>query len=102
MKSQYKNFGQKNYYYSCVDNCTHLVITKWPDIEGLEISMVNSATIDNKQTGLFGRLRRAWHALIGKPIYHAEVILPTEIIKKLVHDLYVLTMEDEETPMPLL
>lgn len=64
-------------YFPCIDGCTHLVLTRWNGYDEIDISFVDSR-MGHKYAGFLGRLRRAWLALFGKPIYYAEVIMNEE------------------------
>lgn len=43
--------------------------------ELLEFSVMDSYIGNREFQGLFGRLRRAWHAFFAKPIYYAGVVV---------------------------
>ena len=62
----------------CNDHCGMLVFdrTIWAkDDELLEFSFMDSYIGRRGYQGLFGRLRRAWHALVSKPLYHAGIVI---------------------------
>ena len=62
----------------CNDHCGMLVFdrTIWAkDDELLEFSFMDSYIGRREYQGLFGRLRRAWHALVSKPLYYAGIVI---------------------------
>ena len=62
----------------CNDHCGMLVFdrTIWAkDDELLEFSFMDSYIERREYQGLFGRLRRAWHALVSKPLYYTGIVI---------------------------
>lgn len=76
MKKRFVRMDE-NLYFPCIDGRTHLVLTRRNGYDEMDISFVD-AGIGHKYAGFFGRLRRAWLALFGKPIRYAEVIMDEE------------------------
>lgn len=74
------DFTKTYYVNSCQDNCTHIIVIKYPDYDEVDIGFFTSY-IDSRYVGFIGFFRRVWHAIRNKPIYHSEVILTKEEYK---------------------
>lgn len=105
MKNKYHKVDNVQSFYSCVDGCTHLVVAKWSDMEGVDISFVDSNLVGQGYSSIWGRIKRAWHTLIDKPIYYSTVILPSTEVARLTFDLNRILIaelnEEAENQMPL-
>ena len=62
----------------CEDNAEKLIFerTVWDDGDEMyEFSIVDDYIGGSGYHGLFGRIRRAWHAFRDKPIYYAGIVV---------------------------
>lgn len=75
----------------CDDGCTMLVVDKYLfDYDGGTICY-NLSMVDSRYSnvnGLSGRIKRAWTALFGRPIYYNDIFIENELdIVKFNNDL---------------
>lgn len=67
---------KNNVYLCCDDNAEHVVFSCYQFLDGdvgFEISIVDSYLQNREYTGFLGRCKRAWLALLGKPVTFASI-----------------------------
>ena len=76
----------------CDCNCSYILVSKFQDHDMIEIAFISS-TLCGKYTGFLGWFRRVGKAIVGKPIYHAEIYLSKEQYIKFIEGAQVLLDE---------